>query len=160
MSSVDTSNLKALAANSKVAADLFNGPHAHLLERFPNPATLRDLMVPGAELEVEIKTSEFTSLCPLTGQPDFATIIIRYTPRLWCVESKSIKLYFGSFRNAGEFHEACVQRMGRDLVALLDPEYLQINGEFTPRGGIPFWPTFTYHRDMARVDMGGTSVAD
>jgi len=95
---------------------------------------------------IKITAPEFTSLCPMTGQPDFATIKIRYRPRDWCVESKSLKLYLMSFRNSGEFHESCVGRIANDLVALLDPDFLRVRGEFTPRGGIPFWPDVRYWR--------------
>ena len=79
--------------------------------------------------EVKITCPEFTSLCPLTGQPDFATIVIRYTPGKWCVESKSLKLYLGSFRNVGEFHESCIARIAKDLVTLLEPSTLIVRGK-------------------------------
>lgn len=143
MSSVDTSALKALGTDTKY---LFDGPHPHLLEVFKNPFKLPELATPGAVGTVLITAPEFTSLCPMTGQPDFATIVLEYEPDEYCVESKSWKLYLGSFRNAGEFHEACIARMGRDLVKLLQPAQLVLRGEFTPRGGIPFWPTFSYSR--------------
>jgi 7-cyano-7-deazaguanine reductase len=85
---------------------------------------------------------EFTSLCPVTGQPDFAHLVIDYVPGDWLVESKSLKLYLGSFRNHGAFHEDCTVRIGKDLVALLAPRWFRIGGYFYPRGGIPidvFW---------------------
>lgn len=82
--------------------------------------------------------------CPLTGQPDFATIVIDYVPRDRCVESKSLKLYLMSFRNHGEFHESCVARIFSDLTELLDPKKLVVEGRFTPRGGIPFWPKISF----------------
>lgn len=113
-----------------------------LLERFPNPHYSDHRGV--SELEVEIIAPEFTSLCPKTGQPDFATIRVRYVPGLWCVESKSLKLYLNSFRNFGEFHEACVTRIGNALVDMLAPVRLEVIGEFTPRGGIKFWPRYAY----------------
>lgn len=123
------------------------GPvNAGLLERFPNPTTAI-FNFPNGSGSVLITCPEFTSLCPKTGQPDFATIVIDYTPGNWCVESKSLKLYLGSFRQQGEFHEACVARIARDLVELLDPLNLMVRGEFTPRGGIPFWPTVTYSKE-------------
>jgi 7-cyano-7-deazaguanine reductase len=87
---------------------------------------------------------EFTSLCPVTGQPDFAHIVIDYVPGDWLVESKSLKLYLGSFRNHGAFHEDCTVRIGKDLVAALEPRWFRIGGYFYPRGGIPidvFWQT-------------------
>lgn len=143
MSSVDTSALRALGENSKPAADLFNGPHPHLLERFEAPSRA-DRRRFDTQATIDITCPEFTSLCPKTGQPDFATIEISYMPQQWCVESKSLKLYLMSFRNAGEFHEACIQRIAEDLIALLDPTALEVKGKFTPRGGIPFWPTVSY----------------
>ena len=144
-SSVPTDHLKALGTTTKYEHD---GPHPHLLEKFPNPFFTPDLKVERAVGTVNIVAPEFTSLCPLTGQPDFATIVIDYIPNKWCVESKSLKLYLGSFRQAGEFHEACVARIGRDLVQLLEPTMLRVEGQFTPRGGIPFWPTFQYDSDI------------
>lgn len=125
----------------------FDAPDASLLEFFPNPFAQDDLNKSKALGEIEIRCPEFTSLCPKTGQPDFATIFIEYTPDEWCIESKSLKLYLGSFRNHGEFHEACVCRICNDLVELLKPRYLMVRGEFTPRGGIPFWPIATYYSD-------------
>jgi 7-cyano-7-deazaguanine reductase len=99
---------------------------------------------------------EFTSLCPVTGQPDFAHIVIDYAPGDWLVESKSLKLYLGSFRNHGAFHEDCTVRIGKDLVGLLAPRWFRIGGYFYPRGGIPidvFWqsgelPTGTFVPDQ------------
>jgi 7-cyano-7-deazaguanine reductase len=85
---------------------------------------------------------EFTSLCPVTGQPDFARLVIDYVPGKWLVESKSLKFYLASFRNHGAFHEDCTVRVGRDLVDLLDPQWLRIGGYWYPRGGMPidvFW---------------------
>lgn len=80
---------------------------------------------------------EFTSLCPVTGAPDFAHLVIDYVPRDWIVESKSLKLYLGSFRNHGAFHEACTTGIGQRLVKELDPVWLRIGGYWYPRGGIP-----------------------
>ena len=87
---------------------------------------------------------EFTSLCPVTGQPDFAHLVIDYVPGKWLLESKSLKLYLFSFRNHGAFHEDCTVRIGKDLAALLEPMWLRIGGYWYPRGGIPidvFWQT-------------------
>ena len=85
---------------------------------------------------------EFTVMCPVTGQPDFATLVIDYVPKDWLVESKSLKLYLNSFRNHGAFHEECTVTIGKKLVALLKPKWLRIGGYFHPRGGMPidvFW---------------------
>lgn len=116
-----------------------------LLEAFPNPMK-RVAGVGSIQLGGYDDPKEFTSLCPKTGQPDFARIVVEYEPRDLCVESKSWKLYLGSFRDAQEFHEACVARICRDLVELLDPNYLRVTGEFTPRGGISINPTMVYSR--------------
>ena len=125
----------------------YDKPDASLLEAFPHPGADVNLNPAQGEMEIHIEAPEFTSLCPKTGQPDFATIVIDYRPNELCVESKSLKLYLGSFRNHGEFHEACVNRIGNDLAKLLKPQELRVTGLFTPRGGIPFHPTFTYTRD-------------
>ena len=85
---------------------------------------------------------EFTAICPITGQPDFATLVIDYVPKGWLVESKSLKLYLNSYRNYGAFHEDCTVAIGKKLVALLRPKWLRIGGYFHPRGGMPtdvFW---------------------
>lgn len=133
-------NLQALG-NSAVNKPLYEkqGVDKEVLERFPNPFKVSNPS--GCAGTVTITAPEFTSLCPLTGQPDFATIVVEYMPRKWCVESKAWKLYLGSFRSQGEFHESCVNRMCNDLIELLDPEYIKVTGQFTPRGGIAFWPT-------------------
>jgi len=125
-------DLKALGSGTVYAYDK---PDNTLLEHFPSP------FYEGTKVVVQIEAPEFTSLCPKTGQPDFATIVVTYTPRERCVESKSFKLYLGSFRMHGEFHEACVARIHSDLMVLLKPRRLTVRGEFTPRGGIKFWPT-------------------
>jgi len=131
-------DLKALGSSETRYS--YDKPNASLLEAFPNPNDLMDI----SSLSVRIVAPEFTSLCPKTGQPDFATIVIDYIPRNLCVESKSLKLYLGSFRNHGEFHESCVSRIAKNLIELLDPVHLKVEGQFTPRGGIPFWPTVEY----------------
>ena len=87
---------------------------------------------------------EFTTLCPITGQPDFAEIRIAYVPAERMVESKSLKLYLFSFRNHGDFHEDCVNTIMKDLVRLMQPKYLEVRGMFTPRGGISIWPYANY----------------
>jgi len=137
-------NLKALGQG--VTTYRYDDPDAGLLESFPSPFAMPERNPAGAVGTIHIECPEFTSLCPLTGQPDFAKIVIDYQPDLNCVESKSLKLYLGSFRMHGEFHESCVNRICNDLVRLLDPVWLTVRGEFTPRGGIPFWPTAEYRR--------------
>jgi 7-cyano-7-deazaguanine reductase len=137
-------NLKSLG--EKQTSYRYDKPDAGLLEAFPSPFALPERNPCGAVGTIHIVCPEFTCLCPMTGQPDFATIIIDYQPDKLCIESKSLKLYLGSFRMFGEFHEAGVNRICNDLVRLLEPLSLTVRGEFTPRGGIPFWPTATYRR--------------
>ncbi len=93
---------------------------------------------------VKFNCPEFTSLCPITGQPDFATITISYIPNVRMVESKSLKLYLFSFRNHGDFHEDCVNIIMKDLIKLMDPKYIEVWGKFTPRGGISIDPYCNY----------------
>ena len=111
----------------------YHEPNDKLLETFINQH--QDM-----SYTVYINSPEFTSLCPKTGQPDFATIEVWYTPDKLCVESKSWKLYLGSFRQHGEFHEDCTNRIAKDLIKLLDPHYIKVKGNFKPRGGIAFVP--------------------
>ena len=118
-------------------ASLPASPEEARLERVPNPH-------PDTAYLARFTAPEFTSLCPVTGQPDFAQIVIDYLPGDWLVESKSLKLYLGAFRNHGAFHEDCTIRIGKDLVALLGPRWFRIGGYWYPRGGIPidvFWQT-------------------
>ncbi|MCC8147319.1 MAG: preQ(1) synthase [Bacteroidales bacterium] len=93
---------------------------------------------------VRFNCPEFTSLCPITGQPDFATIYIDYIPNIKMIESKSLKLYLFSFRSHGAFHEDCVNIIMKDLVLLMDPKYIEVTGIFTPRGGISIHPYCNY----------------
>ena len=137
-------NLKSLGANATMYR--YEKPDANLLEAFSNPFAQASLNPVGAVGTLHIECPEFTCLCPVTGQPDFAKIVIDYQPDLLCVESKSLKLYLGSYRMHSEFHEAGVNRICNDLVSLLSPIWLIVRGEFTPRGGIPFWPTAEYRR--------------
>ena len=106
------------------------GPDAATLERVRNPAT-------GKPYVVRFTCPEFTALCPLTGQPDFAHVVVDYIPRDWIVESKSFKLFLGSFRNHGAFHEACTVGIAKRLAAEIQPEWLRIGGYWYPRGGMP-----------------------
>ena len=95
---------------------------------------------------VKFNCPEFTSLCPITGQPDFASITISYIPGERMVESKSLKLYLFGFRNHGDFHEDCVNIIMKDLIKLMDPKYIEVWGKFTPRGGISIDPYANYGR--------------
>jgi 7-cyano-7-deazaguanine reductase len=108
---------------------LSEAPHADQLETFPNPAQGRDYVI-------EIVCPEFTSLCPLTGQPDFGTITFRYTPGDRCVELKALKLYLQRYRDQGAFYENVVNRLLDDFVKSCQPIRCQVIGSFTPRGGI------------------------
>jgi 7-cyano-7-deazaguanine reductase len=114
---------------------------------------------PGNDYFVKFNCPEFTSLCPMTGQPDFATIYISYIPGQKMVESKSLKLYLFSFRNHGDFHEDCVNIIMKDLIKLMDPKYIEVWGKFTPRGGISIDPYCNYGKpatvfeDMARTRL-------
>ncbi len=112
---------------------------------------------PENEYLVTLTCPEFTSLCPKTGQPDFAKIVIQYIPREDMVESKSLKLYLFSFRNQGDFHEDCVNIIMKDLIRLMNPRYIEVRGIFTPRGGISIYPFANYgdeqHRQMAQARL-------
>lgn len=99
---------------------------------------------PDNDYVVTFDAYEFTSKCPKTGQPDFAKVIISYIPREKMVESKSLKLYLFSFRNHGDFHEDCMNIIAKDLIALMNPKYLEVRGIFSPRGGISIYPFVNY----------------
>ena len=120
------SGLRQLGEKSRVPSS----PAAAVLERVANPH-------PRLRYAVRFVAPEFTSLCPITGQPDFAHLVVDYVPRRWLVESKSLKLFLGSFRNHGAFHEACTVEIADRLVKLLAPVWLRIGGYWYPRGGIP-----------------------
>jgi len=125
-------------------------PDAAKLDRVPNPH-------PDANYLARFTFPEFTSICPVTGQPDFATLVIDYVPKGFLVESKSLKLYLNSFRNHGVFHEACTVDIGKRLVALLKPKWLRIGGYFHPRGGMPidvFWQAGKLPPDVWVPDQG------
>jgi 7-cyano-7-deazaguanine reductase len=133
MSKTDLSGLTQLGAATALPAS----PDEAVLERVRNPHADTAYLV-------RFAAPEFTSLCPMTGQPDFAHLVIDYVPALWLVESKSLKLYLGAFRNHGAFHEECTLAIGKRLVAELQPQWLRIGGYWYPRGGIPidvFWQT-------------------
>ncbi|WP_113153886.1 preQ(1) synthase [Nitratireductor sp. OM-1] len=119
-------NLTLLGDKTELPAS----PEEAVLERVPNPQE-------DVRYAVRFTAPEFTSLCPLTGQPDFAHLVIDYVPAGWLVESKSLKLYLGAFRNHGAFHEDCTVSIGRRLCDLLEPHWLRIGGYWYPRGGMP-----------------------
>ena len=123
----------------------YDKPDASLLESFDVPPRVFE-----STLSLHIEVPEFTSLCPMNGQPDFATIVIDYIPYKKCVESKALKLYLMSYRMHGAFHEACVSRISDDLIALLDPRHLRVQGQFTPRGGISFGPIVVYTQGLVQ----------
>ncbi|MBX9589124.1 MAG: preQ(1) synthase [Hyphomonadaceae bacterium] len=132
------------------AAHMPESPEKALVERVPNPH-------PDTHYTARFTAPEFTSLCPVTGQPDFAHLVIDYVPHQWLVESKSLKLYLSSFRNHGAFHEDCTVAIGKRLAALLEPHYLRIGGYWYPRGGMPidvFWQTGTLPKGVWLPDQG------
>jgi 7-cyano-7-deazaguanine reductase len=125
-------------------------PATALLERVANPHADTSYLA-------RFTAPEFTSLCPVTGQPDFAHLVIDYAPNRWLVESKSLKLYLASFRNHGAFHEDCTVAIGKRLVALLEPHYFRIGGYWYPRGGMPidvFWQTGALPPTLWLPDQG------
>jgi len=125
-------------------------PEEARLERVANPH-------PGTLYLVRFTAPEFTSLCPVTGQPDFAHLVIDYVPEASIVESKSLKLYLGAFRNHGAFHEACTVDIGKRLVEFLAPRWLRIGGYWYPRGGMPidvFWQIGKLPKGMWVPDQG------
>ena len=125
-------------------------PAEAVIERVANPE-------PGLAYVVRIVCPEFTSLCPLTGQPDFAHLVLDYIPETWIVESKSLKLFLASFRNHGAFHEACTLMVARRVVELLSPKWLRIGGYWYPRGGMPidvFWQAGRLPKGLWVPDQG------
>ncbi|MCQ2335857.1 MAG: preQ(1) synthase [Paludibacteraceae bacterium] len=102
---------------------------------------------------IKFNCPEFTSLCPITSQPDFATIYISYIPDEKIVESKSLKLYLFSYRNKGDFHENCVNTIMKDLIALLDPKYIEVWGKFMPRGGLSIDPYCNYGKPGTKFEQ-------
>ena len=131
-------------------AGLPASPEAAVLETAPNPQKGQDYLI-------RFTAPEFTSLCPMTGQPDFAHLVIDYAPGARIVESKSLKLFLGSFRNHGAFHEDCTVAIGRRIVAAVRPKWLRIGGYWYPRGGIPidvFWQTGTAPKGLWVPEQG------
>jgi len=128
----------SLLGNQKVKYNHEYNPE--ILETFENKHQTNDYFV-------KFNCPEFTSLCPITGQPDFATITISYVPQIFMVESKSLKLYLFSFRNHGDFHEDCMNIIMKDLIKIMDPKYIEVWGKFTPRGGISIDPYCNYGKE-------------
>jgi 7-cyano-7-deazaguanine reductase len=125
-------------------------PESAQLDRVPNPH-------PDTEYLTRFTCPELTSLCPVTGQPDFAILVIDFVPGPWLIESKSLKLYLTSFRNHGAFHEDCTVAIGRRLADFLEPRFLRIGGYWYPRGGIPidvFWQTGEAPKSVWLPDQG------
>ena len=137
--------LQALGAKTKYSQDY----DPSVLETFINRHQDNDYWV-------QFNCPEFTSLCPITGQPDFAEIRISYIPDVKMVESKSLKLYLFSFRNRGDFHEDCVNKIMKDLIRLMDPKYIEVTGIFTPRGGISIYPYANYGRPGTKYEEMAT----
>ena len=146
---VNISHSSSTSRNDQVVSDLtllgsqnnsYPDDYApEVLETFVNKHQENDYFV-------KFNCPEFTSLCPITGQPDFATIYISYVPDVRMVESKSLKLYLFSFRNHGDFHEDCINIIMKDLIKIMDPRYIEVWGKFTPRGGISIDPYCNYGR--------------
>ena len=127
-----------------------DSPETAQLDRVANPHSDTDYVA-------RFTAPEFTSLCPVTGQPDFAHLVIDYVPGAWLLESKSLKLYLASFRNHGAFHEDCTVAIGKRIAGLIEPKFLRIGGYWYPRGGIPidvFWQTGTPPKDVWLPDQG------
>lgn len=139
-------DLKQLGGTTRVPSS----PEDAELERVKNPQI--DVLY-----NVRFTAPEFTSLCPITGQPDFAHLVIDYLPNQWLIESKSLKLYLTSYRNHGAFHEDCTISIARRLADFLDPHWLRIGGYWYPRGGMPidiFWQTCTLPEGVWVPDQG------
>lgn len=145
--------LRALEKSRDTNKDLYkySNPTAKTLEIFKSPQAEAEgafeatsFGKPRRGMIIDIAAPEFTCVCPITGQPDFATIYIKYRPQNFCIESKSLKLYLMQYRETPMFHEACVDNIGQHLAAVLHPIWLSVVGDFKPRGGIAFTPAFYY----------------
>ena len=133
--------LKALGMKAEIPQDYA----PEVLEFFENKHPENDYWV-------RFNCPEFTALCPITGQPDFAEIRINYLPAKKMVESKSLKLYLFSFRNHGSFHEDCVNIIMKDLIRLMEPKYIEVTGIFLPRGGISIYPYANYGKPGTKYE--------
>jgi len=136
----DTSGLKQLGSGRTSYA--FEHPSAEILEAFPN-------QYPDRDYQIRFEHPEFTSLCPKTGQPDFATIEISYIPDKLCIETKSLKLYFTAYRNHGSFMETITNKILDDLVSVCHPRQMQVVAMFNPRGGTSLTVTVEYEKDAS-----------
>lgn len=134
--------LKALGKETRYDADY----NPTVLETFENQH-------PDNDYWVRFNCPEFTTLCPITGQPDFAEIRISYIPNKKMVESKSLKLYLFGFRNHGDFHEDCINTIMKDLIHLMEPKYIEVTGFFTPRGGISIYPYANYGQPGTKYEQ-------
>ena len=127
-----------------------SSPEEAILDRVPNPH-------PGENFVARFTCPEFTSLCPVTGQPDFGTFVIDYVPDKWLLESKSLKLFMFSFRNHGAFHEDCTILVGKRIAEIVQPRFMRVASFWNPRGGIPidvFWETGTLPDGVRLPDTG------
>ncbi len=129
-----------------------SSPDAAKLERVPRPYLRYDYVV-------RFTCPEFTSLCPVTGQPDFAHLVIDFVPDKWLVESKSLKLFLQSFRNHGDFHEACTVGVGDRLIKAIAPKWLRVSGYWYPRGGMPIDVFFQHGKCPKSIQIPETGVA-
>ena len=148
MANKDGSGLNQLGGSSAIP----NSPAEATLERIENPHSDVNYLA-------RFTCPEFTSLCPVTGQPDFAHLVIDYVPGPYLVESKSLKLYFYSFRNHGAFHEDCTVGIAKRLIETLEPEWLRISGYWYPRGGMPIDVFYQTGDEPAGVHVPDTGVA-
>ena len=141
-------NLKQLGRETGIPSS----PDKATLERVPNPH-------PKVDYVVRFTCPEFTSLCPITGQPDFAHIVIDFVPGAWLIESKSLKLYLQSFRNHGDFHEACSVGIGQQLIKTIKPKWIRISAYWYPRGGMPIDVFFQKGKLPESVSVPDTGVS-
>lgn len=137
-------SLRAKRSNPKKFKSLGSAKTDYPTDYDPSVLECFDNVHPENDYVVTFYAYEFSSLCPKTGQPDFAKLYIKYIPNIKMVESKSLKLYLFSFRNHGDFHEDCINMIMKDLVGLMEPKYFEITGIFTPRGGISITPFANY----------------
>lgn len=143
--------LKKSVLGKDITEFVFDKPSVEILETFENRHSERDYII-------DIKIPEFTCVCPLTGQPDFATIFIRYIPNSKCIESKSLKLYVFSYRNFQEFHEDCVNRILNDCVKACEPRWMQVIGKFNARGGIFITPIAEYKKKGFKLPENARTI--